>query len=183
MLQFLKKNKTLVILLTVVFLVHLVFLSGFHEIWWDSGVYAGMGKYLFSGGSSGLWENIRPPVLPALLGFIWFIGIPLQISGMILELLFSLGAVVLLYNITRYYFKEKVALIASAIFAFSAIFFYLSFHLYTEVPALFFVLLGIYLFTKKSYYFSGFSLFAAFLTKYPAGMFLAILLFCFLFCY
>ncbi|MBW3004232.1 glycosyltransferase family 39 protein [Candidatus Woesearchaeota archaeon] len=174
--RYIKKNKAFVILLVVVFLIHLVFITGFHEIWWDSGVYLGMGKYLFSGGAAGLWEHIRPPLLPAVLGFIWFIGLPVQFSGMLLELLFSLGAVVLFYEIAKYYFKEKVALIASAIFSFSSIFFFLSFHLYTEVPALFFVLLAIYLFIQKKYYFAGALCALAFLTKFPAGMFFGILL-------
>ncbi len=176
MLQYLKKNKTFVILLLVVFLVHLVFLSGFNEIWWDSGVYAGMGKYLFSGGGSGLWEHIRPPLLPALLGFIWFIGLPLQISGMILELLFSLGAIILFYEVAKYYFKEKIALIASALFSFSSIFFFLSFQLYTEIPALFFILLAVYLFIQKRYYFAGAGCALALLAKFPAGIFLPVLI-------
>jgi len=174
--KYVSKNKFLVILLLVVFLVHLVFLPGFHEIWWDSGVYLGMGKYLFSGGSAGLWEHIRPPLLPFLLGLVWLVGLPVKLSGMFLELLFSLGAVFLFYEITKYYFREEVALLASVIFSFSSIFFFLSFHLYTEIPALFFVMLGIYLFIKKKYYFAGGACALAFLTKFPAGMFLGILL-------
>jgi len=174
--QYFQKNKQFIILLFVVFLVHLIFLPGFHELWWDSGVYVGMGKHLFSAGSSGLWEHIRPPVLPAMLGFFSFLGLDVIIAGRILELLFSLGAVVLFYHITKYYFNEKTALLSSAIFSFSSIFFYLSFHLYTEIPALFFVLLAVYFFAVKRYYFSGFAAALAFLTKFPAGMFLPILL-------
>ena len=174
--QYFQKNKQFIILLFVVFLIHLIFLPGFHELWWDSGVYVGMGKHLFSAGSSGLWEHIRPPVLPALLGFFSFLGLDVVIAGRILELLFSLGAVVLFYHITKYYFNEKTALLSSAIFSFSSIFFYLSFHLYTEIPALFFVLLAVYFFALKRYYFSGLAVAVAFLTKFPAGMFLPILL-------
>ncbi|MBW3001697.1 glycosyltransferase family 39 protein [Candidatus Woesearchaeota archaeon] len=173
---YLRKNKAFVVLFVVVFLIHLVFITGFHETWWDSGVYLGMGKYLFSGGSAGLWEHIRPPLLPVLLGLVWFIGLPVQISGMVLELLFCLGAIFFFYEVIKFYFKEKVALIASAIFSFSSILFFLSFHLYTEVPAVFFVLLGIYLFVKKKYYFAGAACALAFLAKFPAGMFFGILL-------
>jgi hypothetical protein len=174
--KYLQKNKIFVVFLFVVLLVHLVFLAGFHEIWWDSGVYVGMGKFLFSGGSAGLWEHIRPPVWPAVLGLLWFLGIGSAMLGLVLELLLSLGAVVLFYHITKYYFKEKVALVASAIFSFSSVFFYLSFQLYTEVPAVFFVLLSIYLFIRKRYYWSGFAVALAFLSKFPAGMFLGVLL-------
>lgn len=174
--KYFRKNKHFVVLVFLVFLVHLVFLPGFHEIWWDSGVYLGMGKYLFSGGSAGLWEHIRPPLLPIFLGFIWFIGLPVQLSGMILELLFSLGAIFLFYEVTKHYFRERVALLASALFSFSSIFFFLGFHLYTEIPALFFALLGIYCFVKKKYYFAGAGCALAFLAKFPAGMFFGILL-------
>ena len=175
--EFLKQNKVFLALLFVVFLVHLVFFAGFHEILWDSGVYVGMGKFLFSGGSAGLWEHIRPPFWPAVLGLLWFLGLGSAIFGLILELLLSLGAVVLLYQITKHYFKEPAALFASAIFSFSSIFFYLGFHLYTEVPAVFFVLLSVYLFIRKRFYWSGFAVALAFLSKFPAGMFLLVLLF------
>ncbi|MBD3303963.1 hypothetical protein GF343_02370, partial [Candidatus Woesearchaeota archaeon] len=107
--KYFRKNKLFVVLLAVVFLVHLVFLPGFHEIWWDSGVYLGMGKYLFSGGSAGLWEHIRPPLLPVFLGLIWLAGLPVQLAGMFLEILFSLGAVFLFYGVTKHYFRERVA--------------------------------------------------------------------------
>jgi len=174
--QYLQKNKQIFVLLFVIFLIHLIFFFGFHELWWDSGVYTAMGKYLFSAGSSGFWEHIRPPLLPAILGFFWFLGLDVALCGRILEVLFSLGAVFLLYNITKHYFNEKSALFASAIFAFSSIFFYMSFQLYTEIPAVFFILLAVYLLIKKKYYWSGAFIALAFLVKFPAGLFLIVLL-------
>lgn len=176
LMQYLQKNRLFFVLLFVVLLIHLILMFSFREIWWDSGVYAAMGKYLFSAGSAGLWEHIRPPLLPAVLGFIWILGFDIIVCGMILELLCSLGAIILLYEITKHYFKEKTALFASAIFAFSSIFFYLSFHLYTEVPAIFLVLLAVYLFILKKYYWSGAIIALAFLAKFPAGLFLIPLL-------
>ena len=175
-LVYLRKNRLFAALLAVAFLVHLVFLPGFHELWWDSGVYVGMGKHLFSAGGAGLWENIRPPVLPVILGLFWAAGLPVIFFGRVLELFFCIGSVFLLYEITRHYFKEEAALFASVLFAFSPIFFYLSFHLYTEIPAVFFLLLSVYLFVLKKYYFSGFFVAVAFLTKFPAGMFLPLFL-------
>ena len=174
--QYIQKNKQIFVLLFVVFLIHLIFFFGFHELWWDSGVYAAMGKYLFSAGSSGFWEHIRPPILPAILGFFWFLGLPIALCGRILEVLFSLGAIFLLYTVAKYYFNEKSALFASAIFAFSSIFFYMCFHLYTEIPAVFFILLAVYFLIKKKYYWSGAAIALAFLFKFPAGLFLPVLL-------
>lgn len=173
--QFFSRHKAILILLSVVFITHLVLLPGFHEIWWDSGVYAGMGKYVFSGGSSGLWEHIRPPVLPVMLGLLWFLKLDLFVFGEALMLAMSLGCVFLLYLLAKHYFDEKAALLSAALFAFSSIFFYLSFHLYSEIPAVFFVLLSFYLFTLKRFYFAGFFIALAFLSKFPAGIFLAVL--------
>lgn len=175
--QYLNEHRHFFVLLFVVLVVHLVFLPGFHELWWDSGVYVGMGKHIFSAGDSGLWEHIRPPLLPLFLGFFWFVGLDVSLAGLILELLFSIGAVFLFYEITRYYFDEKSALFGSSLFAFSSIFFYLSFHLYTEVPAVFFVLLAVYLFSRERLSLAGAACAAAFLFKFPAGMFFPVLLF------
>lgn len=169
------KHTSILIILVVALIVHLVFLPGFHEVWWDSGVYAGMGKHIFSAGSSGLWEHIRPPVLPVVLGLLWFVNLDLFIFGEVLMLALSLGCVFLLYLIAKQYFDEKTALLSSALFAFSSIFFYLSFHLYSEIPALFFVLLSIYLFGLKQFYSAGFFMAIAFLSKFPAGVFIAVL--------
>ena len=174
--RYIKKNEQFIILLSIVLLVHLIFLPGFHEIWWDSGVYVGMGKHVFSVGSAGLWEHIRPPFWPLILGVFWFLGIDPVFFGLLFELIFSLGAVVLFYGITKYYFDEKAALFGSVLFAFSSIFFYLSFHLYTEVPAVFFALLAIYLFISKRYYLSGIFITIACLTKFPMGLFFPVLL-------
>lgn len=175
MLSFFSKYNSILIILVVALVMHLVFLPGFHEVWWDSGVYAGMGKHIFSAGSSGLWEHIRPPVLPFMLGLLWFFNLDLFIFGEVLMLAFSLGCVFLLYLIAKQYFDEKTALLSAALFAFSSIFFYLSFHLYSEIPALFFVLLSMYLFGLKRFYSAGFFMAIAFLSKFPAGVFIAVL--------
>ncbi len=169
------KHTSILIILVVALIMHLVLLPGFHEVWWDSGVYAGMGKHIFSAGSSGLWEHIRPPVLPVVLGLLWFVNLDLFIFGEVLMLALSLGCVFLLYLIAKQYFDEKTALLSSALFAFSSIFFNLSFHLYSEIPALFFVLLSIYLFGLKRFYSAGFFMAIAFLSKFPAGIFIAVL--------
>jgi hypothetical protein len=53
---------------------------------------------------------------------------------------------------------------------------YLSYHLYTEIPALFFVLFAIFSFDRRFYALAGFSAALAFLTKFPAGLFFAAIL-------
>ena len=40
------------------------------DIWWDSAVYLGMGKHIYSLGEVGLWESSRPLIWPLILGFL-----------------------------------------------------------------------------------------------------------------
>src|SRR3989338_5811597 len=48
----------------------------FHDLGWDESVYLGMGKYIYSSGEIGLWEEIRPPLLPLFLGVFLKLDLP-----------------------------------------------------------------------------------------------------------
>ncbi|MBW3018860.1 glycosyltransferase family 39 protein, partial [Candidatus Woesearchaeota archaeon] len=168
-----KKDWYLIAAVCIALLSRLIFAFSWHEVWWDAGVYIGMGKYLFSLGQSGLWEHIRPPLLPVFLGLFWLLGSPV-ILGRLFEALLMAGIVFFVYDLSRKWFDRRVALIASLLVCFSPIFLYLSFHLYTEIPAVFLALFSLWLFERKSYFWSGFLLGLAFLTKFPAGIFLPI---------
>ena len=69
--------------------VKLFFLSP--NIWWDSSVYIGMGKYMASFGKAGLWEISRPIVWPLILGFFWKLGLDVIFVGKVLSVLFALS--------------------------------------------------------------------------------------------
>lgn len=170
-----KANYPLLIILLLTIIIRLIFAFGWHEIWWDSGVYIGMGKYIYSAGENGLWENIRPPMLPTMLGLFWKIGLDPALFGRLLEIAFMLGTVYLTYKLAKQWWEEKTAITASLIVALSPIFFYLSFHQYTEIPSVFFVLLALWLYTKEKYTFAGIATGLAFLTKFYTGIFIAIL--------
>lgn len=47
----------------------LLFFTKFMVVLWDEAVYIGIGKFFLSLGSVGLFEPIRPIVLPLFLGF------------------------------------------------------------------------------------------------------------------
>src|SRR3989344_1513633 len=111
--------------------VSVYFIHDERVVGWDESVYIGMGKYIASFGSVGLWEDIRPPGMPILLGFTWLFGIP---YGYV-SLLFFLGTMGLLYLILR----GTAGLIAAVLFAVAAV--EHSFLSMTHVPAAFFVLL------------------------------------------
>lgn len=166
-----RENRFFVIVFFIALVVRLVFLPGFHEIWWDSGVYIGMGKYLWSFGSAGVWEHIRPVFWPVFLGFLWFIRLSPVFFGRLLEFLLSLGSIILFYLLAEHYFGRRSAIFSTVIFAFSSIFLYLGFHLYTEIPAVFLVLLSIFLFEREKYFSAGLVVGLAFITKFPAALF------------
>lgn len=162
-----------IVVLAVV--VRLFFAFSFHEVWWDSGVYIGMGKYLFSGGESGLFEHIRPPLVPIGLGLLWLVGLDPVLFGRLVEIVLMAGVVYLTFALGREWFGARTGILAALVVAFSPIFFYLSFHQYTEIPSVFFVLLGLYLAVNGYPFLAGISLGLAFLAKFPAGMFIGIL--------
>ncbi|MEM3154068.1 MAG: glycosyltransferase family 39 protein [Candidatus Woesearchaeota archaeon] len=171
-----KKNHPLLIILALALIIRLIFAFNWHEVWWDSGVYIGMGKYIYSGGESGLWEHIRPPLIPIILGLFWKLGLDPVIFGRIFEIILMLGVVWLTYQLARHWWDEKVAIISSLIIALSPIFYYLSFHQYTEIPHTFFALLALWLFTKEKYFLCGISTGLAFLSKFTAGVFIIVIL-------
>jgi len=171
------KNYPLLIILAVALIIRLFFAFSWHEIWWDAGVYIGMGKYLFSGGTAGLWEHIRPPFVPIVLGLFWKIGLDTVFFGRLFEIALMLGIVWLTYALAKHWWDEKTAIISSLIIALSPIFYYLSFHQYTEVPSTFFALLALWFFVKEKYIWSGFSVGLAFISKFTPGIFIAILVF------
>ncbi|MEK6876668.1 MAG: hypothetical protein AABX63_04600, partial [Nanoarchaeota archaeon] len=74
MASLLKNHKAFLFLFFIFLIVKLVSLFAAADIWWDSAVYLGMGKYIYSSGDSGLWEASRPLVWPLILGFFWKIG-------------------------------------------------------------------------------------------------------------
>ncbi|MEM4268450.1 MAG: glycosyltransferase family 39 protein [Candidatus Woesearchaeota archaeon] len=158
--------------------VYFIFLSErFQTVLWDESVYLGMGKYIYSGGRVGLWESIRPPLLPLLLGFMWALGLPYIISAKIIILAFTLGAAYLVFLITKRLVNEKTAVVAMCILLISPIFFESSLRVMTEIPGVFFALCGVYFFIENRYYLAGIFAGLAFLTKYWHGLlFVAFLL-------
>lgn len=167
-----RENRFFIIVFVISVVLRIVFLPGYHEVWWDSGVYMGMGKFLWSFGSSGLWEHIRPVFWPVILGFLWLLKLSPVFFGRLLEFLLGTGCIFLFYLLSEKYFNKKSAVYAVIIFSFSSIFFFMGFRLYTEIPVLFAVLLAVLLFEKEYYLLSGFVVALAFLTKFPAAVFL-----------
>lgn len=169
-------DRKILVLIFIFLIARLIFLFN-NTVYWDAAVYTGMGKYIFSFGKAGLWEPSRPLIWPLFLGFFWKLGINPIFFGRILTLFFSIGCVYLTYLVGKDIFNKKTALIAAFFLAFSPIFFYSNTTLLTEIPSLFFALLGIYFFIKKRDVLAGFFIGIAFLTRFYQAFVLAVLIF------
>jgi len=162
-----KTKKIILYLILLLFLsIKLIHLLTQKGMTWDSAVYIGMGKYIFSLGRTGLWESSRALVWPIFLGFLWRIGLNPVIFGKILELMFSLGCIYLVYLIGRKVFNEKIALLSAFFVAFNPVFLFYSSSILTGIPSLFFSLLGIHLFIKNRYFLAGLFVSLSFMTRF-----------------
>ncbi len=142
--------------------------------WWDEAVYLSMGKYMFSGGASGMWEEIRPPLVPLIAGTLWKLGLNPLLGGRILAVLFAGGSVYLTYLIGRRAFGEKEGAIAAVMLAFTNTFFYFSTLFLSDIFSLCFALLAIYVFVSqksgKSLFLSGAFAALSFLARFPQAI-------------
>ncbi|KHO44966.1 MAG: hypothetical protein QS98_C0014G0017 [archaeon GW2011_AR3] len=166
-------------LLSLILLISLA-IALFHfsatSVWWDSSVYIGMGKYMFSNGASGFWEDVRPPLLPVILGLAWKIGLDPLIAGKVLMLAAGLYSIYLAYTIAMNIFGRPTALLASAMLAFSPTFVLFQGLILTDILAVCLSLFGIYLFIRRHLYSSGVVLALAFIARFlHLAVFLAML--------
>ena len=154
----------LIFLLFLVLKVFSLFVA--HDIWWDSSVYLGMGKYIYSFGDVGLWEASRPLIWPLILGFLWKIGFDAIFFGKLAVIAFSSGILLLTYIIAHELFNKKIAVLSAFFLALSSTFFLFGNVLHSEIPSTFFVMLGFYYFIKQKYNISGLFLGIAFMTRF-----------------
>ncbi|MEM4259612.1 MAG: glycosyltransferase family 39 protein [Candidatus Woesearchaeota archaeon] len=167
--RLISQNKGLIGLLFLFLVVRAISILRYHLPFWDEAVYIGMGKYIYSWGQIGLWEDIRPLVFPIVLGFFILIKIPLQYLE-IVPISFSFGAIVLTYVISKRLFRKKVAFLSTLFLLITPVFYLYSYYYLTEIPSIFFALLTIYLFLKSKYFWSGIFTGIAFMTKFPQGL-------------
>lgn len=133
---------------------------------WDASVYIAMGKYIFSQGGVGFLEPFRPIFWPILLGVWWKNGFDPIVAGRIMEILFSLGNIFLVYAIGKKVYGRDTGLLAAILLSLSPVFFGWGNSLYTEVPASFFGLLAVYLFFHKQFGAAGIIGAVAFFTRF-----------------
>lgn len=147
----------MLIIICVVFLIlKLTFLD--NNVVWDESVYLGMGKYIYSGGNSGLWEMIRPLGLPLVTGAFWkigFDGADQVIACRILSIIISIGCIIVTFLITKELFNNKHALLSALILACTPIFFFYSNYILTDHISTLLLMLSILFLIKDKFMIGG----------------------------
>jgi len=161
-----KKNIGLFSIIISFLIVFFMNLNYTADLWWDSSVYIGMGKYIYSFGEIGLYEDSRPLVWPLILGFFWKLGLDVEFFGKFTVLLFGIGIIIWTYYIAHILFGEKIALLSSLLLAFSPTFFLFNGIMFTGIPSTFFLMFGIYLFIKGRYNLAGLLFGLSFMTRF-----------------
>ncbi|MFP4523815.1 MAG: ArnT family glycosyltransferase [Candidatus Woesearchaeota archaeon] len=138
--------------------------------WWDETIYVSMAKHLFSSGSLGYWEVFRPPIMPVLMGFGWWLGLPALAVGKVVGVVASLGVLVFTYLIGERLYKNA-GLVAVAVLAFIPTFFRFGGMALSAIPATFLSFLGLWLVLNKKWYWAGLAFGVAFLTRFVLALF------------
>lgn len=177
----LKNNMGIIVIIVLFLCANILFLISYNDVWWDSAVYIGMGKYIYSLGNSGFWESSRPVIWSLLLGFLWKIGLNVISAGRVMEILFGGLCILFTYLIGKKLFGKKTALLSSIFLALSPTFFFFDGIMLTEIVSTFFALVAIYFFIEKKYFLSGVLIGISFMTRFLQvfvliSVFLAILM-------
>lgn len=148
-------------------------------LYWDTAVYIGMGKFIFSLGDSGLWEPARPLLFPILIGALEKLSLDALLAAKILGLIFALALSFITFLLGKRLFNEKTGLIAAIVLLFSPTIFHFSTSGLTDVPSTALALLAVYFFVSKSYFLSGIFAGLASMTRF-LQLFAGIIIGCFL---
>jgi len=162
----------LLYIIIAAFLARLYFLFYHGIAWWDTSVYIGLGKYIFSGGAVGVNEAFRPILWPLILGFVWKIGINPLIFGMVFDLLLNLAAIYLVYIIAKKILNRKSAIFAAILMAVSPALIFYSSKALTENLTIVLVLLSVYFIFERKYFYAGLFAGISVLARYPSALML-----------
>lgn len=143
----------------------------------DEAVYIGIGKYLFSAGSSGFMEPFRPVLFPLLLGAGWKAGLDPLLLGRVIVALSTLSVFYLTFVVTNKEFDTLSGLVAATLLAITPIYLTFSFRLLSGIFTTLLALISIYSLQRDKPHISGLFAALAFLGRFPqALLFFAILL-------
>lgn len=152
------------------FAVRLWLLFKPHVVIWDEAVYLGMGKYFYSFGTVGLWEILRPVVLPLFLGLLWKLSFGSLFYAELFMLFVSLAFAVAVYIFGRELFDEEIGAVSGIVVLLSPVFFFHSGLFLTDIPSALLALVSLILLVRRQFLISGVFSSLAFLTRFPHGI-------------
>lgn len=165
---FLRQHCGILIIVALFLAVRSFFLlTRYHLPGWDESVFIGMGKFLYSGGRSGLWEIARPIGLPLVSGFLWFAGVDPIFFGEVVAILFAAATIWITHSIIRRLFTSALANVGAALLAVAPVFFYHSGQILTDIPSAFFALVAISCYIDRRIFLAGAFTGVAFLFRFP----------------
>ncbi|KHO44964.1 MAG: hypothetical protein QS98_C0014G0015 [archaeon GW2011_AR3] len=174
-----KDDKTGVLRLFWVFIAIFLFLQIlmlvlYPRIYWDSAVYIGIAKFLFSAGHLGFMEIIRPIGLSLLIGPLWKLGIDVILASRILAIAFSILFAYSTFLLGSRVFNKETGLLSSVLVMTTSSFFFWASQPMTDIPSITFCILAIYFLLGKKYWLVGLFSSLAFLFRWPSGLVLAV---------
>ncbi len=168
----------IIALFIVVVLVRLYyfFITIHQPVWWDEGDYLNVARMWAFGTPHWDINPLRPLLFPFIISLLFKIG-STEIILRIIELLFSIAAVILTYFIGKELYNRETGLIGAFMLSFFWSFLFFSYRILVDVPVATLWLLALFLFikgyeqNKKIYlWFFGPALIFAFLMKFTAAL-------------
>lgn len=129
---------------------------------WDEGSFLLNAEYIQ--GTDENFEESRPHTISYLVAGIWMFTGENTFTARLFIVLFGAATILMFYYIAGQEFENPLPVTAA--FAFTPLLLYWSFHVYTDVIALFFVLASYYLFRKKKHLFAGILMSVAVTVRY-----------------
>lgn len=156
-----------VLFVSVVFRIWLIWKPAL--VWWDSAIYIGIGKYIFTGGKLGVFEIFRPFLWPLIQGSLWKLGLDPNLFGKIIVALFSIALLGLVYKIGES-MKKYAGVTAAGLIATAPVFLAFSVMPITDITSATLSLLALWLTLKKRWFFAGAAVSLAFAFRIPHAL-------------
>ncbi|MES2436684.1 MAG: glycosyltransferase family 39 protein [Patescibacteria group bacterium] len=135
-------------------------------LFWDTAMYIGIGKFMYTKGAIGIFESFRPVLFPIILGGAWKIGLDPVVVGKIIAIVASLGLIYLCYLIGERA-RKNAGLYAAILIGFSPVILAFSNAPLTDIPSACLTVLAAYLFLKGKDFSAGLVVALAFLMRFP----------------
>jgi 4-amino-4-deoxy-L-arabinose transferase-like glycosyltransferase len=142
-----KYHILLIAILVLGFILRLKYLTINSALWWDEAEYLNIAKnWVFN---IPLDINPQRPILfPAIIAFFYKLGANEAVIRFFVELIPSLGAVLMTYLLGKEFYNKKIGIIASLIMSVFWLLIFNTARVHTDALALLFNLLAIYFFWK-----------------------------------